>query len=172
MKQFSIFLVSATINLIFSACNNGSQSDAVKQAEQIQSAIKENRPGTISTTADGWTMKAKLNGKDWAATSMMPPDAAGRIIGYYNDEWIGLPYNRRSLVVGKKITFGEDNAADLATNDDIGLWGGRKGIMEITKVDDKWAEGKFFFTGSTDRSDKTVEVADGFFRISLVENPQ
>jgi hypothetical protein len=162
---FPILIVSIT------ACNNGAQNEAVKQADQVQAAIKENRPGTIPTKKDGWSMKAKVGGKDWAATSMMPPDAAGRIIGYYDEEWIGLPYDRRYLVVGKKITFGEDNATDLATNDDVGLWGGRKGEMEITKVDENWAEGKFYFTGSTSRSDKTMEVTDGFFRISLAKTP-
>jgi hypothetical protein len=143
----------------------GDKNQAQEQAKQVQAAIKKNVPGTVATTADGYTMKAKLNGKAWTAGSIMPPDAAGRIVGYSNEEYIGLPYDRRYLVVGKKITFGEGNAVDLATNDDVGLWGGRKGEMEITKVDDKWAEGKFFFTASTSRSSKTVEVTDGFFRI-------
>ncbi len=80
-----------------------------------------------------------------------------------------MPYDNRDLVVGKKIISSEDDATDLATNDDVGLWGGRKGEMEITKMDDNWAEGKFYFTGSTSRSNKTVEVTDGFFRISLAK---
>jgi hypothetical protein len=158
------------IGFLVTSCNN-QQSDARKQAEQIQSAIKENRPGTISTAEGAWTLRAKLRGKEWIATSMMPPDAAGRIIGYYGEEWIGLPYDKRNMVVGKKITFGENNATDLATDDEIGMWGGRKGEMEITKVDDKWAEGTFYFTGSTSRSDKTMEVTEGFFRISLEPQP-
>ena len=73
--------------------------------------------------------------------------------------------------MGKKIVFGENEAVDLATSDDIGLWGGRKGEMEITKVDGDWAEGKFYFTGSSSRSKKTIEVTDGFFRISLAKTP-
>jgi hypothetical protein len=67
----------------------------------------------------------------------------------------------------KKIVFGEDEAVDLATNDHIGLWGGKKGEMEITKLDDTVAEGKFFFTASTNRSAKTIEITEGFFRILL-----
>ena len=166
MKQtLSILIMSA----ILSSCGNSDQSKAIEQAKQVQSEIKKMRPGTIATKEDGWSMKAKINGKDWVAASIMSPDAAGRIIGYYNDEYIGLPYDRRYFVVGKKITFGENNAVDLATNDDVGMWGGRKGEMEITKVDDNWAEGKFFFTGSTSSSNKTVEVTDGFFRISLAK---
>jgi len=112
-------------------------------------------------------MKAKLNGKDWSAASIMSPDEAGRIIGYNNDEYIGLPYDRENMVVGYKSIFGEHNAVDIVTNDEVGLWGGRKGEMEITKVDENWAEGKFFVTGSADGTDITMEITDGFFRISM-----
>jgi hypothetical protein len=169
MKHTLSILIMAAL---LSSCGNSEQTKAVGEAKQVQSAIKAMRPGTIATKENGWSMKAKINGKQWTAASMMPPDAAGRIIGYYNDEYIGLPYDRRSLVVGKRITFGENNAVDLATNDDVGMWGGRKGEMEITKVDDNWAEGKFFFTGSTSTSPKTVDVSDGSFRISLEKNPR
>jgi len=168
MKQTLSFL-SIVLSIILLSCNSA-QNDAVKQAQQIQQAVKENTPGSLPTSANGYSMKAKINGNDWVADAMMPPDAAGRIIGYYNGEYIGLPYDRRYLVTGKKITFGENDAVDLATNDDVGLWGGRKGEMEITKVDEISVEGKFFFTGSTSRSNKTIEVTDGFFRISLAKN--
>jgi hypothetical protein len=165
MKKHSFILSIALASMLFSC--NSAQNDAAKQAEQIQSEIKENTPGSISTTADGYNMKAKINGKEWVADAMMPPDAAGRIIGYFNGESIGLPYDRRYLEAGKKITFSENEAVDLMTNDDVGIWGGRKGEMQITKVDDKFAEGTFFFTGSTSRSDKTIEVTDGSFRIPI-----
>lgn len=112
-------------------------------------------------------MNAKLDGKYWSATSMMPPDVAGRIIGYNNGEYIGLPYDSRRLAVGKKDVFGEDNAVDLATNGKESIWGGRKGEMEITKVSNGWAEGKFFFTAVGSRSGKTMEVTEGFFRIPI-----
>jgi hypothetical protein len=54
-------------------------------------------------------------------------------------------------------------------NADHSCQGGRKGEMEITKVDDNWAEGKFSFTGSASSTTKTVEVTDGFFRISMAK---
>ncbi|HMH23844.1 MAG TPA: hypothetical protein VK563_18790 [Puia sp.] len=150
--------------LAFVSCNS-QQSEAKKLAEQINSTIM---PGTIPTSEGSWTMKARIKGEKWAAASMMPPDASGRIIGYYKTEYIGLPYDRRDMYVGKKIKFGENNAVDLSVNDDIGMYGGRTGEMEITKVDDNWAEGKFYFTGNTTQgSNKTVDVTEGFFRISL-----
>ena len=170
-KTILIFGISVIVAAVLTSCGNSAHNKAVEDAKQVQAAIKELAPGTIPTKEGGWTLTAKMNGKEWVANAVMPPDAAGRIIGYYDNESIGLPYDRRYFEVGRKIKFGEDNAVDLMTNDDVGIWGGRTGEMEITKVDEKWAEGKFFFTGSTSRSDKTVEVTDGFFRISL-EKPQ
>jgi hypothetical protein len=151
--------------LAFTSSCNSQQSEAKKLAEQIKSTIM---PGTLPTAEGSWTMTAKIKGKDWAAASMMPPDAAGRIVGYYKNESIGLPYNRRDMYVGKKIKFKENNVVDLTLDDDVGIYGGRTGEMEITKVDENWAEGKFYFTGNTTQgSSKTVEVTGGFFRISL-----
>lgn len=152
--------------LILTSCSS-QQSDAVKQAKEVQSAIEQNRPGTIPATDGGWTMTAKLNGKAWKASSLMPPEAASRIIGYYKDEYIGLPYDSRDMVVGHKEVFGENNAVDLSTSDEIGMWGGRKGEMEITKVSNGLAEGTFHFTATASGTDKTVEVTDGFFRIKI-----
>ena len=162
--KFSI--LSIIMLFLLSSCNS-QQTEAIKQAEVVKNAILQNRPGTMATKEGSWTMTARIDGKKWTATAIMPPEAAGRIVGYYQEEYIGLPYDRRSMVVGKKIKFQEGNAVDLATNDEIGLWGGRKGEMEITKVDGDWAEGKFYFTGSTSRSTKTIAVTEGFFRISM-----
>ncbi|HZE84984.1 MAG TPA: hypothetical protein VE035_11795 [Puia sp.] len=161
------FLICAVLLLSLGACNDR-MSEGKKLAAEIQSVQSALRPGTFPTTEGGWTMTAKLNGVNWIATSMFPPEASSRIIGYYKNDYIGFPYDRRNMVVGKKMTFREDNAADLAVDDEIGLYGGRKGEMEITKVDGNWAEGKFYFTANTVRnSSKTVEVTDGFFRISI-----
>ena len=121
----------------------------------------------MPTTADGWTMTAKINGKDWKASSIMPPEAAGRIIGYSGEEYIGLPYDKDEMLVGKKDIFSEDNAVDLSTTDEVGMWGGRKGEMEITKVENGWAEGSFHFTATAHDSNKTMEVTDGFFKIKF-----
>jgi hypothetical protein len=160
-------LSSLSVLFILAACNS-QQSEGKKLAEQIQAVQATVRPGTVPTAEGSWTMTAKINGKDWAATSMYPPEVSSRIVGYYKTESIGLPYDHRDMYVGKKIKFRENNAADLALDDDIGMYGGRTGEMEITKVDGNWAEGKFYFTANTvQNSSKTVEVTGGFFRISL-----
>jgi len=124
-------------------------------------------PGAIPATTGGYFMTAKINGKACKAHAMMPLDKAGEIVGFYDgDKYIGLPYHKKDLVVGKKISFSDENA-DLTSNDEVQVWNGRKGEMEITKVNGNWAEGKFFFTGYSYDSKKKIEVTNGFFRIAL-----
>lgn len=161
-KTISILIITA---MLFS-CGSSDQNKAAEQVKEIQSAIK---PGAVATSAGAFTMKAKLDGKDWTANSMMPPDAASGIVGYYKNEYIGLPYSKSDMVTGKKIILGEDNAADLAINNGC-LWKDIKGEIEITKADDDAAEGKFFFTAVCTSTSKPIEVTDGFFRILLAKN--
>ncbi len=126
-------------------------------------------PGAFSTTAVGWAMTAKINGKDCKAHSMMPPDIAEQIVGFYNgDKYIGLPYIKKYFVAGKKISLDNYNA-DLTTADDVQVWNGRKGEIVITKVNDNWVEGKFYFTGYSYDNKHTIEVTNGFFRIALAK---
>lgn len=164
MKQtLLIFIVTGMLY----SCGNSEQNKTVSDAKEIQMELKKMQSGGIPTTEGGWTMTAKIGGKDWSATSIISPEAAGRIVGDNNGVYISLPYDIDEMIVGYKNIFSHTNAADLMTNDDVGLWGVYKGEMEITKVVDGWAEGKFFFTGSSDA--KTIEVTDGFFRISLAK---
>jgi hypothetical protein len=153
------------------SCGNNTQNKALNDAKEVQTAIKQMQPGGVLTSQGGYTMTAKINGKEWTATSMMPPDRAGRIFGENNGESISLPYyDKKNFLSQTKNKLGENHdAVDMMLNDDVKLWSAKKGEMEITKVDDNWAEGKFSFTASGFQSDKTIEVTDGFFRISLAE---
>ena len=64
MKQtISILILTAMLY----SCGNNSQNKALSDAKEIQSAIKQMQPGGIPTTEGGWTMKAKIDGKDWVA---------------------------------------------------------------------------------------------------------
>ena len=162
MKQPILILIIGT--LIYSCGSNG-QNSAVEKAKQIQSAIK---PGTIATAAGEFNMKAKIDGKTWEAASMVNPGSAGRIVGYYNNDYIGLPYSKTDLVAGKKIVINEDNAVDLFLNDGC-LWTNPKGEIEITKADGNSAEGKFFFTIICSSKNKIIEVKEGLFRILITK---
>ena len=159
-----IFIPFITI-LLFANCNSP-KNKAVEQANQIQQAVNENSPGSVPISAGGFYMKAKMDGKEWVAASMdIMDEEASKIIGNYNGEYISLPYHRNDIEVGNKTNF-DHSAVDLKLNDEVGLWGGHKGQMVITKVDDTSAEGTFYFTASSDdAAKKTLEVTDGFFRI-------
>ena len=160
-------LLILSIVALLSSCGNSDKNKAVNEVKQDMPSVKEKQPGKIATKEDGWSMKAKINGKDIIATSMMPPDETEQIIGFYSgDKYIGLPFNRQNMIMGKKMSFSDQNA-DLTTNDDVKVWYGGKGEMEITKVFDKWVEGKFYFTAYSYDNKKTIEVTDGFFRISM-----
>lgn len=142
-------------------------SKAIQDQERTMAVLKN---GEIATSANGFFMKAKIDGKDWAATKMMPPEATGRILGAINDnESISLPFSRSSLGVGKTRKFSENNAVDLFTDDDIGIWAGYSGEMTYTKVDDQSAEGTFHFTATSRNSSKKIEVTNGTFRILFRE---
>lgn len=156
------------IGILIAACN-GQSNDAKTLSQGIQNLRKEIAPGSIATSANGYYMKCKINGKDWEANSIMPPDVAGLIVGDNNGESIGLPYyDRRNFLALKKRKLGEghDNV-DMRLHDDVVLWGSKTGEMEITKVDDKWAEGTFSFIAGSSQSDKTLAVTNGVFRISI-----
>ena len=175
MKR-EIFL-SIAVALLFSGyaqAQGTPRQQAQQQLAKMQATMKANQPGTVATSPTGYTMRAKVNGESWVAGAMMPPQDAGRIIGYSGKEYIGLPYDKdkRSLKVGQKTTFSESNAVDLATNETAagGIWGGRKGEMEITRVTPQWVEATFFFTATSARSAQRREVTEGFLRIPFPSN--
>ena len=160
------YLLTPFLLLFFLSSCSSQQSDPKKLAAGIKETV-ETTPGSIPTREGGLTMKATIGGKAWTADGMIPAEAAGRIVGSYNKISISLPYDRRDLYVGKKIKFSDHQAVDLFNNDEVGIWAGRKGEMIYTKVDADWAEGTFYFTGSTLEDSKTIAVTDGFFRIAV-----
>ena len=168
MKLAILLFITATV---LSSCG-GSQSKTQSDAKQLAAGIQKMDPDGIPTTAGGWKMTAKINGREWTANSIMPLEATGRIIGDNSGESFGFPYDRRDMEVGHKEIFGQHNNVQISTIEDgeIEYWDGFKGEMEITKLERDWVEGKFFVTGKrTTDSSKTVEITDGFFRISIAE---
>jgi len=166
MKRIFSILIAA---VMLSSCGNN-ESKTVGDAKELAAGINQMQPDGTPTTAGGWTMTAKFDGKDWSANSIMPLEATGRIIGDNNGVSISLPYDRREMTLGYKNKFGDHNAVTILINDSPKMWDGIAGEMEITKVDGDWVEGKFIVTGSNSSApDKKIEITDGFFRISLAE---
>lgn len=163
----SIIILTASI-LIVAGCKSKSDK-AVDDAKTVATELKKMQPGGIPTKPGEWTMTAKIDGKEWSANSIVSPESAGRIVGENNGESISLPYyDQRNFLAATKRKLGDGHdAVDMSLNDDVSLWSAKSGEMEITKVDNNWAEGKFSFTAGGFHSDKTKQVTDGFFRIAL-----
>src|SRR5690349_13306012 len=76
MKLLLTFFLCCTLCASQSGCKSKSSSDAEKLAKDIQSTIKKSSPGTVATSADGFYMKAKIDGKEWEASGMLPDESA------------------------------------------------------------------------------------------------
>jgi len=88
MKQtISILIVAA----IMSSCGNSAENKAISDQKTAQKIIEANDPGRIPTKEGEWTMTAKIDGKDWTASSFMPLDFQDKIHGFYKEESISLP---------------------------------------------------------------------------------
>ena len=158
---------------VLSACN-GQQSDAKKVKDEIQATMKAHTPGSIATSATGYFMKAKIDGKDWAAVSMMPIEGIDRAIGYTGDGgYISLPGIKKTRPQGYILTLGEAYGADIYIVGDKSLidkdgnailLDKQEGKIEITKRDGEWIEGRFYFTATSSKSDKKKQVTEGYFR--------
>lgn len=153
---------------ILSSCNG--QSSAYSKAKETEKAIKDApRPGTVPTSNGGWTLTAKVDGKPWTASSIMPPAKAGSIVGYIGEQsYLGVPsFDKRYAKVGKKKVIGDSHSADMWFKGDETFYNKHEGTIEITKVNGDWVEGTFSFTGTSDNTGKKMVVSDGFFRVQL-----
>jgi hypothetical protein len=153
-------------SLFIISCNS-KQDKAVADAKETQKVIESMKPGTVRTTVGGYTMNARIDGKAWTAEYVYPPEQASRIVGENNGISIGLPYDRRDMVVNNKIKISHNNAVDLFMPEGKGgIMGGYEGQIEITSVEADWAEGRFEFT-ATSEGVPPVKVTEGYFRISM-----
>jgi hypothetical protein len=173
MKTYS-FLIAALC--IFSACQSQQQKEAKALAGDLQTTMAQTKPGSIPTSANGYYMKCKVDGKDWEAVSMMPVSVANRVIGNMADGgYIGI-----GSLDGKEqpeaiFTIGDGNGADVYFPNDktlidkdgnVILMDKSAGKIKITKVDGGWMEGRFYFTKSSSTNDKKIVVTDGVFRVN------
>lgn len=55
--------ISLIITIMLISCGSNTQSQSVKEATDLKDGIQKMMPGGIATTANGYTMTAKINGK-------------------------------------------------------------------------------------------------------------
>ncbi|MBC7829636.1 MAG: hypothetical protein H7122_17965 [Chitinophagaceae bacterium] len=176
MKQFSAFAMTVIVSLMLFSCSGSAHDEAEQLADQIKETTKKNSPGTVATSESNYYMKAKIDGKNWVASHMMPDEEVNssyiRIHGENGGDYMNFQLWKRGIESGKKFPFDDEHAANLSLEDDDGFWAGKSGELEITKLDGKWMEGKFWYKATSSGSTKTVEVTEGFFRVPFVLNPK
>ncbi|HET9279895.1 MAG TPA: hypothetical protein VFN95_16985, partial [Flavitalea sp.] len=74
MKHFPLVIITTLLSFIFLSCGEPSAGDAKELSGQIKQAVRENSPGTIATSEGGYFMKAKIDGRQWIASHMMPDE--------------------------------------------------------------------------------------------------
>ena len=159
-------LITSFLFALSIASCNGQTNQAVKDQQDAYKALEDmTKKGLKPTTEGGYTMTAFIDGKPWTATGMYPIAMTSRIIGIYKDGQISFPVP--NMTAGTKRTFSDHYAVDFSPVGSPDFWGGRAGEIEITKVADGWAEGKFFFTATKRGSDKKIEVTHAFFRVAV-----
>ena len=162
----SVSIIILIISVI--SCNSQPPLNAKKKAGDFQALVKSKSPGYISTTA-GYYMKAKINGESWVADELMASDKAGKILGKLKGakgESISLPFDLRYVKTGA-ITQFRDQAVDIFTKNNVGIWEGHEGEMMYTKVGNNYAEGKFYVAATAKGTNKRLMITDGVFRIPL-----
>ena len=156
----AFFMVIITIT----SCN-GQSNKTVKDQQDAYKVLEDMKAKGLNPTTDGgWTMTATIDGKPWKASGIYTLSLSERITALYKDSKISLPVP--NFEVGSRINF-KNSAVDFSPVGNPDFWGGHSGEMEVTKVENGWAEGKFFFTATIRSSDKKMEITNGFFRVPV-----
>ena len=155
---------------------NSAQSETQQQADLIEKTMKENSPNAVTTTESGSYLKAKVDGKEWTAATMVPNHDASSstmmVRGERGKDVIHFQLWKPSLAIGKKKPFDESSPAGIYMESNNAMISGNTGQVEITKMDNEWVEGIFYFTATGvvydaagNSSPKTVVVTEGRFRV-------
>jgi hypothetical protein len=148
-----------SITLLNASC----QSSTQKKAKQMQDAIDAVTKGE-KTSASGQYLTATINGKVWTATEMMTDKDNSNIVQVHGKKGnTFISFNLYKPAPGKEKSFSETSPANWADETERDIYAGETGTAIITKMDDKWIEGTFSFTGKY--SNKTATISNGSFRI-------
>lgn len=152
--------------ILLTHCKPKASSEAASHAQEISETIKANSPGGELSSAAGSYLQATIDGKDWTATDVKTdhnPSSSYKLVHGEAGETI-ISFQLWKPTTGMKRSFGEDFAAEFWTDD--GIFGGRKGELTITKADDQWVEGTFYFTATSMNTEGKHEVTNGKFKVS------
>jgi hypothetical protein len=168
-NSVTLFLSASLLIFITAGCKGKTDSGATELAKDIQSTVKEHTPGGEPTSETGYYMKAKIDGKEWVAAYMIPDESATSsyktVHGENGATYMNFQLWRRGIEAGKSISFDDEHVANLSVADVEGFWGGKKGEVKITSIDEQWIAGEFAFDATSSSSDKIIHVTEGRFRV-------
>jgi hypothetical protein len=146
------------------ACS-GQTSKAVKDQQQVFAELEEMKAKGLMPAAEGGPfMTCLIDGKEWKATGLYPINFSERICGKYKSGYISFPVP--DLRPGNKHPLNDHWVVDFSPADDPGIWDGKVGEIEITKIADGWVEGTFHFTATGLKEDQKMVITNGFFRVA------
>lgn len=156
---------SLALLLIIAGCSS-TQSEAEKIAQQIKETREASTPAAATPSENGIYLKATIDGKPWQAEKMIPdmdPNSSYKRIHGEKGE-IMISFQLWKPQTGMKRKFKEDDVADFFAED--GIFGGRTGEVIVTKADDQFIEGTFYFTASSTANNIKHEITNGSFRVA------
>lgn len=140
--------------------------------EVVREAEGEAPVRWVATSPEGFTMRARINGQLWVAEEMI--QGAGtesrRVEGRGAGRTLGFSIWFPRLKTGSTIPFQANNPVEM-TSGEGGVWFGREGVLEITKINEKIMEATFHFTASAGGAMPALEVTDGYVRLPLDADP-
>jgi len=110
-------------------------------------------------------LKAKINGKGWAATEMMPDKYVSEILqisGSNGTSAIWIQLNKPAA--GKTENLIQTDLNHYA-DEQFNMYMITSGKISVTKMNDQWVEGTFSFNATDKRSKKTVVVTEGSYKV-------
>ena len=148
--MFKQIVITSTLVLLFSALIAHSPTHA-----------NQNAGG-----ASGSYLRAKIDGKPWVATEVVPDKYWSEILQIQGQQgstelWVQLKQPTAANVTEKLMPTDLNHYRDEKFN----MFMVTDGVIQVTKLDAQWVEGVFHFNGTDKRAKKSVAVTEGAFRV-------
>jgi hypothetical protein len=148
MKTNISFLVLFSILLSFNCGNSSASADARDSSTQKDSFLR-----------------AKINGKAWAATEMDPDKYVSeimQIVGTNGTTALWIQMKEPTAIKTEDLIQTDLNHY---VDEQYNMYMIKSGKITVTKINDQWVEGNFSFIATDDRSKKSITVTEGAYRV-------
>jgi hypothetical protein len=110
-------------------------------------------------------LKAKIQGRSWAASKMQPDKYVSeilQIIGLNGKSALWIQVNKpeagkTQILITTDLNHFEDEERHYYMV--------KRGTISVTKMNDQWVEGNFSFEATDDRTGLSIEVTEGEYKV-------